>query len=108
MALVDEKIPYEILIRFGDDGTPKGAHVQYRRRVILDGELLKDEPLAAESLGLVDFPSSQLMTQVTETALVQCAQLTDALRIAEQTIQDLSARLAQAESGVSTVQGQQP
>lgn len=70
MALEDKIIPYEILIRFNEDGTPQGAHVQYRRRVVLDGEVLKDEPLAAQPLTLdANFPVSGLMTEALESAL---------------------------------------
>ena len=29
MALYDTKTPYELLIRYGIDGQPKGAHCRY-------------------------------------------------------------------------------
>lgn len=75
MALTDERKPYEILIRFGADGAPKGAHVQYRRIVTLDGEILKDEPEAAEPLGLAAFPTGAVMTEATAAALAEVTRL---------------------------------
>ncbi len=45
MDLTDVTIPYEILIRFGDDGAFKGAHQVRRRVVTLAGEVLKDDVL---------------------------------------------------------------
>lgn len=67
----DQKLPYEILIRFGEDGEPKGAHACWRRRVSLDGELLKDDVLPAVPLGLKDFPASAIMSEVTAAALAR-------------------------------------
>lgn len=76
MALQDNRIPYEILVRFGDNGAPKGAHVQYRRMVALDGEVLKDEPMPAEPLALDDgFPTSAIMDETTRSALARIAEL---------------------------------
>jgi len=69
MSITDELVPYEILIRFGDDGAPRGAHVQYRRVVTYGGEVLKDELQPAAPLGLEDFPTSALLQEVTATAL---------------------------------------
>ncbi len=50
MNLTDVTVPYEILIRFGSDGSLKGAHQQRRRIVQLDGEILKDQELPAEPI----------------------------------------------------------
>lgn len=55
MDLKDETIPYEILIRFGEDGAFKGAHQQRRRVVTLGAERLKDEVLPAEPLDPAGF-----------------------------------------------------
>lgn len=57
MDLKDETIPYEILIRFGEDGAFKGAHQQRRRVVTLGAERLKDEVLPAEPLDPSGFAS---------------------------------------------------
>ena len=75
MALTDERKPYEILIRFGAGGAPKGAHVQYRRVVTLDGEVLKDEPEAAVPLGVTEFPTGAIMADVTAAALAEVNRL---------------------------------
>jgi hypothetical protein len=74
MAVADEKIPYEILIRFGADGVPLGAHVQYRRRVTIDGEVVKDDPMPAEALAMGgDFPTSAVMNDALARALAGIA-----------------------------------
>lgn len=75
MPLSDQTIPYELLIRFGNDGTPKGAHVQNRRLVVLDGEILKDEILPAAPLQLEGFPTSAIMSNATQAALAQVGDL---------------------------------
>lgn len=74
--LQDVKIPYEILIRFGDDGTPRGAHVQYVRRVTLKGELLKEEIGESEPLDLKGFPTSTVMSDATRDALAEVTRKT--------------------------------
>lgn len=73
----DIKTPYEILIRFGEDGKPRGAHAQFIRRVTLDGELLKEELGNAEPLDLEDFPTSSLMTDATRDALAEVTRLSE-------------------------------
>ena len=75
MALTDSKVPYEILIRFNDDGTPRGAHVQNRRVVVMDGEVLKDEILPAAPLDLAGFPTSAIMTDAARDALARVTTL---------------------------------
>ncbi|HSX00805.1 MAG TPA: hypothetical protein VLF67_01065 [Candidatus Saccharimonas sp.] len=44
MAIQDTTVPYEILIRFDREGNLQGAHKIERRTVVMDGEVLKDEP----------------------------------------------------------------
>lgn len=75
MAFSDTTVPYEILIRFSDNGTPKGGQVQWRRIVEIDGERLKDDLLPAEPLALDGFPTSDIMNQATQSALVRIADL---------------------------------
>ena len=67
----DVQLPYEILVRFGEDGAPRAAHVQYIRRVTMDGKVLKNEPLPAEPLALDNFPECDLMTQTQQAALTR-------------------------------------
>ena len=66
--LTDVQVPYEILIRFGEDGSFRGAHAQMRRIVTLDGEVLKDEVLPATSLARAGFDTSEIMTGATQSA----------------------------------------
>ena len=75
MALTDSTVPYEILIRFNDDGTPRGAHVQSRRVVIMDGEVLKDDIMPAAPLDLAGFPTSVIMTDAARDALARVTTL---------------------------------
>lgn len=77
MALIDTNTPYEILIRFGYDGLPKGAHAQYLRRVILDDEVLKEEIGDAVPLDIVGFPTSTVMTDTTRDALAEITRLNE-------------------------------
>lgn len=75
MALEDKKVPYEILIRYSEDGTVRGAHAQFRRIVTLDGETLKDEVLPAEPLEVEGFPTMSVMTDTTKNALARVTAL---------------------------------
>lgn len=77
MAIEDKKIPYELLVRYGLDGEPAGAHVQYRRRIIMDGELLKEELGTAEPIDLEGFPTSAIMADTTRDALARVTVLND-------------------------------
>lgn len=76
MAIEDKKIPYELLVRYGLEGQPAGAHVIYRRRVVMDGEVLKDEIGTAEPIDLAGFPTNDIMTDTTRDALAEVATLT--------------------------------
>lgn len=96
MAFEDKKIPYEILIRFGDDGAPKGAHVQKRRLVTMDGEILKDEILSAEPLALEGFPTSGLMTSATQAALASVNTLNAQIEQMSDTIEAQDAAITEA------------
>lgn len=75
MSLIDKTVPYEILIRFDEEGAPKGAHVQYRRIVILDDERLKDEPLPAQPLDLAGLDASDLIGELAASALARVTEL---------------------------------
>lgn len=69
--VIDINVPYEILIRFGTDGKPRGAHAQFLRRVMLDGELLKEELGNAVPLDISDFPASDIIGQTATDALAE-------------------------------------
>jgi small ligand-binding sensory domain FIST len=93
MSLIDNTVPYEILVRFDEEGIPKGAQVQYRRIVVLDGERLKDEPLAAQPLDLAGLDVSDLIGSVAAAALARVTEL-------EREIAILTADRASAEATV--------
>lgn len=76
MTLLDVKTPYEVLIRYGIDGLPQGAHSQMVRTVTLDGEILKQDILPAQPLDLAGFSLSGLMTTTTQNALTRVTALT--------------------------------
>ena len=109
MALTDDLLPYELLIRFGLDGAPQGAHVQRRRRVVLDGEVLKDEPQPPEPIDLAGFPTSGLMAHATRDALARVVALTaeaQALRAANAALTTANAALAAANTALAAANAQ--
>ena len=65
----DQTFPYELLVRYGPDGAPVGAHVQYLRRITLDGEVIKDDVLPAQPIDLAGFPTSAIMADTCRDAL---------------------------------------
>lgn len=101
MAVTDTRVPYEILIRLSEDGAV-GAHVQYRRIIIIDGEKVKDEVLPAAPLDLSDLPTSGLMNEVTKAAIARAAALeSDYAQLAEtaaQQVKALTDRIAELEA----------
>lgn len=105
----DIKIPYEILIRFGETGLPKGAHAQFIRRVSVDGEVLKEELGDAVPLDLAGFPTSTLMSDTARDALAEVGRLTDAnasldtrANAAESDLATARARLEEIEASLAT------
>lgn len=101
MAIEDKKIPYELLVRYGLDGKPAGAHVVYRRRVVMDGEVLKDEVGPAEPIDLDGFPTSDVMKDALRDALAQIAVLTaqgdelaEQVNAATETVETANERIA--------------
>jgi len=100
MAIEDRLIPYEILVRFGDDGTPKGAHAQYRRVVTFDGEVLKDEPLPAQPLDMDGFPTSAIMSQTTAQALARVSVLEASALENDGLLEQAAARIAELEAAI--------
>lgn len=95
MAIEDRLIPYEILVRFGDDGAPRGAHAQYRRVVTFDGEVLKDEPLPAQPLDIDGFPTSRVMSDTAMRALARLSVLEKEAAGREEALAEASARIAE-------------
>jgi chromosome segregation ATPase len=75
MAVIDRTIPYEILIRFGDDGIVKGGHYQDRRIIEIDGERVKDQPSEAKPLGSSPEAVKALLPGVALTAFAEIDRL---------------------------------
>ncbi|KQY71357.1 hypothetical protein ASD52_06660 [Ensifer sp. Root142] len=75
MAIQDTKTPYEILIRYGNDGSLQGVHALYLRKIILNGEVLKEEAVPAEDVDLEGFETSQIMNETTRSALMRVVAL---------------------------------
>lgn len=93
--------PYEVLIRWSDDGKLQGAHQRRLRKVVVDGETLKVEELLPEALGIEDFPTSEIMQAATRDALNQVTSLRAEnfvldrrLKAAEKNVEDLNKRIA--------------
>jgi hypothetical protein len=69
------KHPYELLIRWDQQGQLAGAHVQYRY-VIKDSDQIIGESVGqAEPLTIGDFPLTDLLNQVQADALAKIEQL---------------------------------
>jgi len=92
----DQTFPYELLVRYGPDGAPVGAHVQYLRRITLDGEVIKDDILPAQPIDLAGFPTSGIMADTCRDALATVA--TQAAQIAA-----LNGQLETANANLATV-----
>lgn len=75
MAIKDTKTPYEILIRYGSDGSIQGVHALCLRKIVLNGEVLKEETVPAEDVDLEGFATSQIMNETTRSALVRIVAL---------------------------------
>lgn len=66
------KHPYELLIRWDQNGALAGAHVQYRYVINRDdGERIGETLGKAEPLALGDFPLTDVLSQAQADALAQ-------------------------------------
>ncbi|NKJ34098.1 hypothetical protein [Rhizobium sp. SG570] len=101
----DQTFPYELLVRFGTDGTPTGAHVQYLRRITLDGEIIKDDVLPAQPIDLAGFPTSPIMEDACRDALAKVASQTAQITALAGQLDSANADLAKAHSDLATVTG---
>lgn len=96
MNITDKTVPYEILIRFGDDGTVQGGHYQERRIVELDGERLKDEVSHAKPLGDSPDEVKALLPGAALTAFSEIDRLNGLQADHEREVATLRDRLAEA------------
>ncbi|SES05250.1 hypothetical protein [Rhizobium sp. NFR03] len=100
MAFEDKKIPYELLVRYGLDGKPAGAHVQYRQVLVVDDVIRSDALGPAEPIDLAGFPTSAIMSDTTRDALAQIAtlnarvdELAEQVNAAADTLEEASLRI---------------
>lgn len=91
----DEKLPYEILIRYRD-GVFAGAHIQYIRRVTLGDEVLKNEEMPAEPLTTADFPTSAIMTSAARDAIIAANAALSENESLKSTVNELTEKLERA------------
>jgi hypothetical protein len=61
---VRTQVPYEVLIRFSEDGEAQGAHVIYRDNAYYRGELLKTEIGLAKDLPLETLPMDDILASI--------------------------------------------
>lgn len=108
-VIVDKTVPYEVLIRYDDDGKPKGAHIQERRIITMDGEIIKDDVGAAQPLSLDGFKTSDLLSKSLRDALIQVNILTEQLAIvtSKQETKNVSEEVAPSEEFGSTEEADQ-
>lgn len=70
--LVEEKRPYEFLVRW-QDGVVKGAHVGYVHRILRDGVVVSETPgdVTPVTVGIqVGFPLADILDQIQIGALL--------------------------------------
>ncbi len=79
--------PYELLIRWDEGGSLKGAHFQRRQRVTLAGDLLADRLLDPAPIAAGDLPAHDVLGTTLAEALA-------ALSRADARIVELEAALA--------------
>lgn len=96
----DQTFPYELLVRYGPDGNPVGAHVQYLRRITLDGEIIKDDVLPAQPIDLAGFPTSAIMEDTCRDALATVATQTAQIATLNGQLETANANLATVSNDV--------
>jgi hypothetical protein len=98
MALNDRTIPYEILIRFDDQGAVGGAHLIKRRIVELDGERLKDEVGLAQPVA-IEGEDAPVLRDVLDEALTLALADNAALRARIAALEEAPAAGVAADAG---------
>lgn len=100
-VVTDVTIPYEILIRFGDDGAFKGAHQVRRRRVTVGGELVNEQELPAEPLAGEAFAAA--IGEAAAMALADASTAVARAVVAEREAGEARAALAAVEEHLTLV-----
>lgn len=110
MALEDTSYFYEALLRGRSDGSI-AAHVVYARRIVNNGEVLKDEPGVPQVLDLKDAPAvAKVMGDVVQAAVAaqdKALSELEATRLdCDAKLQDSSGRLAEAQAATVKAEGE--
>lgn len=92
MSLKQKITPYEVLIRFDENGEYKGAHVGYLKRVFEGDRLLAQEQELKE-ISDEKFPLSEVMNDVQAKALKRVETLDTELNNANSNCSQLSKEL---------------
>lgn len=96
------KKPYELLIRWDQEGKLAGAHVQYRF-VITDGDAVVAESVGqAEPLSLAGFPLSEVLSTAQADALAECESLRTSLAASQLALAETQKILSAAQFDLST------
>ena len=73
-VLTEVRNPYEVLIRWGQNGEIQGAHIAWLDSVLKDGAVISQTPTNVESvaIGLVEgYPLADILNQITIDLLVK-------------------------------------
>lgn len=97
MAITEEKVLNEVLIRWDDAGVIKGAHCTHLELIVKDGVNIHAKQGTAEPLPLGSTQLSEVLTQVQNDALAQ-------LSIEQDTVTDLTAQLEEKTKALETEQ----
>ncbi len=109
--LSDLTVPYEILIRFGEDGSFQAAHQQRRRILKVDGEVVKDivlpaEPLAGEAFIAAIGEAAAAAIATGEEALARLNYAQTQIEALEDQVVTLTARAGDADQLASRLQAE--
>lgn len=99
---------YELLMRWDEAGALKGAHVQRRRRITLDGQVIADQMLDPEPIAAADFAAHEILGEALTDAMTALGQADalihdqqEAIDAAAAAAQDAAARIAQLEADLA-------
>lgn len=96
MSIIDKTLPYEVLIRFGEDGLVKGGHYQDRRIVEIDGERVMDQPGAAKALADSPEEVRALLPGAALTAFAEIDRLRGLIATHEREVEAVRSQFAEA------------
>lgn len=109
--VIDRDIPEEFLVRFDNEGRPRGAHLVVRRQVILDGRLLQDNYLPAQPISLVPDDGnprmmlSEVLGPMASDALIANDRMTEELKAKDAEIAGLRENIGDLSSTIAGLNG---